>query len=42
MELMATINGFDLLMLAMGYLGGFLMTRKSSKIKSTKFKYYRR
>jgi len=42
MELMSTINGFDLLMLAIGYLGGFFTTRKSSKIKRTNFKYYGR
>ena len=42
MELMATINGFDLLMLAVGYFGGFFITKKSNKIKQTNFKYYGR
>lgn len=42
MELMSTINGFDLLMLAIGYLGGFFITKKSNKIKQTNFKYYGR
>jgi uncharacterized protein YneF (UPF0154 family) len=42
MELMATINGFDVLMLVVGYLGGFFITRKPNKPKPTNFRYYRR
>ena len=28
MELISTINGFDLLMLVIGYIGGFFITKK--------------
>jgi|TARA_R110000744_G_scaffold339876_1_gene445003 hypothetical protein len=42
MELMATINGFDILMLAIGYLAGFFITKSQNKKKHNNFKYYRR
>tara|TARA_R110002033_G_scaffold144955_1_gene182815 strand:+ start:273 stop:392 length:120 start_codon:yes stop_codon:yes gene_type:complete len=31
MELMNTINGFDLLMLVIGYIGGFFITKNEVK-----------
>lgn len=41
MELISTINGFDILMLALGFLGGLLTAIKPPKNrKNSNFKYY--
>ena len=42
MEFMATINGFDFLMLAIGYLLGYLVGKSNKSTLPTNFKYNRR